>query len=181
MRQYLEEFTKRCEYRWMKQDAHASPKLSLYTYRALIEQMGMKHNWSDVEFKKYTELLPFISNVNIMNSMVNKTEELPRMQKYFSEKTNKESYQHIKTPNAINTNTILIFGDSFSLIGVNYFTLFETVYFIRSNRLGDGHFDLKQFLLDHPEIDDIILQLSSGTTTVYHKELQKLVDNLQAP
>ena len=158
--------------------------MSLYTYRALIEQMGMKHNWSNVEFKKITdeystELLPFISNINIMNSMVNKTEELPRMQKYFSAQTNEESYQHIKTPHAINTNTILVLGDSFSLNSVNYFALFETVYFIRINRMGDNDFDLKQFLLDHPEIDDIIVQLSSGTFTVYHEELQKLVDNLQ--
>ena len=184
IQQYPDEFTKRCEYRWMKQDAHTAPKATFYTYRALIEQMGMKHNWNKVEFKKITdkhstELLPFISNINIMNSIVNKTEELPELQKYFSTKTNEESYQYIKSPNAINTNTILVLGDSFSLISVNYFTLFETVYFIRINRMGDNDFDLKQFLLDHPEIDNIIIQLSSGTSAVYHKEMQKLVDNLQ--
>ena len=57
--------------------------------------------------------------------------------------------------------------------------MFETVYFIRFNRLGGRDFDLKQFLIDHPEIDNIIIQLSTGTSAVYHKELQKLVDNLQ--
>ena len=185
MQEYPEEFTKRCEYRWMKQDAHTAPKATFYTYRALIEQMGMKHNWNKVEFKKITdgystELLPFISNISIMNNGdVPGVTELPRLQKYFSAKTNNSSYEYIKSPNAINTNTILVFGDSFSLISANYFTLFETVYFIRMNRLGGKYFDLKQFLIDHPEIDNIIIQLSSGAGVVYHKELQKLVDNLQ--
>ena len=185
MQEYPEEFTKRCEYRWMKQDAHTAPKATFYTYRALIEQMGMKHNWSNVEFKKITdeystELLPFISNISIMNSgEVNNTEELPELQKYFSIQTNDQSYRYMQYPDAINTNTILVFGDSFSLFSVNYFTQFKTVYFIRINKLRGGNFDLKQFLIDHPEIDNIIIQLSTGTSAVYHKELQKLVDNLQ--
>ena len=184
IRQYSDEFTKRCEYRWMQRDSHASPKVSLYTYRALIEQMGMKHNWNNVEFKNITdeystELLPFISNINIMNSIVNKTEELPRLQKYFSIQTNVESYRYMQYPDAINTNTILVLGDSFSLKSANYFTLFETVYFIRINYLGDSDFDLKQFLMDHPEINNVIVQLSQGSQAIYHKELQKLVDNLQ--
>ena len=184
MQEYPEEFTKRCEYRWMKQDAHTAPKATFYTYRALIEQMGMKHNWNKVEFKKITdkhstELLPFVSNISITDRTKNKSKELPELQKYFSAKTNNSSYEYIKSPNAINTNTVLILGDSFSLNSVNYFSLFETVYFIRMNRLGGKYFDLKQFLIDHPEIDNIIIQLSTGTSAVYHKELQKLVDNLQ--
>ena len=144
----------------------------------------MKHNWNKVEFKKITdkhstELLPFVSNISITDRTKNKSKELPELQKYFSAKTNNSSYEYIKSPNAINTNTILVLGDSFSLNSVNYFSLFETVYFIRMNRLGGKYFDLKQFLIDHPEIDNIIIQLSTGTSAVYHKELQKLVDNLQ--
>ena len=182
IQQYPDEFTKRCEYRYIRQDAHASPKVSFYTYRALIEKMGMKHNWSAVEFKKITELIPFLSNISIMNSGdVPGVTELPELQKYFSVQTNTKSYRYMQYPDAINTNTILIFGDSYSLVSVNYFALFETVYFIRINYLDDDgmRFYLKKFLSDHPEIDDIIIQLSTGSSILYHKELQELIDNLQ--
>ena len=127
-----------------------------------------------------TELYPFVSNINLTDRSKNNSKEFPEIQKYFSRKTNNSTHQYMKPPNAINANTVLVFGDSFSLISVNYFTQFNTVYFIRSNRLGDNKFDLNQFLLDHPEIDDIIIQLSTGETQYsYHKELQELVDNLQ--
>ncbi len=185
MKQYPEEFTKKCEYRYMRQDGHSSPKVSFYTYRALIEQMGMKHNWSNVEFKKHTdgystELIPFLSNISIMNlGDVNTTEEVPRMQKYFLVQTNSYNYRRTQYPDAINPNTILIFGDSFSLFSVNYFTHFKTVYFIRFNLLGHNYFDLNQFLIDHPEIDDIILQTAQGALHTYYPEIQKLIDNLQ--